>query len=469
MLSKGTKLAILLLMFPSMGWGQGPRACPWAVQHELWYYADRPADLLLHFYERQHKAPDQLQRSREGMLYVELVRADVVLRCDTLWWQIPDSVAYGEGYFTHWMRAVAPGDYLLRARWVPFNDLNAVRLYWDSLHVRDFRAVDLLYEIVLPAPLASAQSNRSPCSSGEWQFDIRSVRPQALHAPMVLKFSIHLRTDGEKYLPVAATAWKVDSTVYQHRSLCMQLAQSREDTSAYMLMLELYDKDMQKRSSLQRVVYTVGDGLVSGACGSDAVHLDWVDTMTPRQLRYALRALAVGLSGHERARIAKVLKKASVDTMRHLLSALWLRIAPFHTRRHYERYMQRARWADEAFYSGFGYGFETDRGRIYMRYGPPDDRIVEEQEPDAYPYEIWIYQTTADGQRNVRFLFYNPSLASGQYELLHSTAVGERKNSRWERVLYSRATADPQPQNFIDEKRAPDGILRRARWYFTRY
>ena len=456
-------------MFPSIGWGQRPHSCPWAVQHELWYHADGPPDLLLHFYERQHKAPDQLQRSREGMLYIELVRADVVLRCDTLWWQIPDTVPYGQGYFTHWMRAVAPGDYLLRTRWVPFNDFDAVPLYWDSLHVANYEEDDVLYEIVLPVPVASAQGNRSPCTSGEWYFDIRSVRPQAHHTPMVLKFSIHNRAKENTFVPLAATAWKVDSAVYQNRSLCLRLGQSQGETVAYKVVLELYDKDMQKRSSLQRVVYRVGDGLVSGACGSDAVHLEWVDTMTPVQLRYALRALAVGLSGHDRARIARVLKGASPDTMRQLLSALWLRVAPFHTRRHYEQYMQRARWADAAFYSGFGYGFETDRGRIYMRYGPPDDRIVEEQEPDAYPYEIWIYQTTADGQRNVRFLFYNPSLASGQYELLHSTAVGERKNSRWERVLYSRAIADPQPQNFIDEKRAPDGILRRARWYFTRY
>jgi|GEM_PF-6642221 len=414
MLSTAHKIAILLFIFPSAGWGQAPHTCRWAVQHELWYYVDKNPDLQLHFFERPSKSTDQLQRTREGMLYIELVRADHVMRCDTLWWQIPDSVPYGRGYFTHWMHAVAPGEYQLNARWVPFNDLNAVRLYEDSLFVRDYKEDDLLYEIVLPSPIASVQNAQKLCTSRAWNFAVRSVRPRVHPHPMVLKFSLYVRAGPGTFEPLVVTAWKVDTTAYQNRSLCIRWDPARADTATYAVVLEHYDASMQKRSTLRREVYPMGAGLVSGTCGPAAVCLAWVDTMTLQQLRYALRALAVGLSGHDRARIAKVLKKASADTMRHLLSALWLRIAPFHTRRHYERYMQRARWADAAFYSGFGYGFETDRGRIYMRYGPPGAILILQPLPCQWTvravaqHSRWRTQKQPMGTRALQSCYSRP-------------------------------------------------------------
>jgi len=41
-------------------------------------------------------------------------------------------------------------------------------------------------------------------------------------------------------------------------------------------------------------------------------------------------------------------------------------------------------------------GYYTDRGRCYLQYGPPDQRIRQPSEPNSYPYEIWQYYRIKD-------------------------------------------------------------------------
>jgi len=91
-------------------------------------------------------------------------------------------------------------------------------------------------------------------------------------------------------------------------------------------------------------------------------------------------------------------------------------------------------------YTGHGTpGYATDRGFMYLRYGPPTDIITVENESGALPYEIWQYNTLT--QRNHRdvsdafFLFYRPQGAL-DYKLLHSTVEGELQNEAWRTYLY---------------------------------
>lgn len=82
-------------------------------------------------------------------------------------------------------------------------------------------------------------------------------------------------------------------------------------------------------------------------------------------------------------------------------------------------------------------GYETDRGRVYLQYGPPNSRIVSESEPNSYPYEIWHFYSL-NNQRNRRFVFFNRSFATNDWELLHSDAFGEIQNHNWQIALQQR-------------------------------
>ena len=189
----------------------------------------------------------------------------------------------------------------------------------------------------------------------------------------------------------------------------------------------------------------------------------WVDTLSEQSVIYALRAVAPILSGHEVETLNYLLAKSEAQYRSNFLHHVWSSRYGQNAEVAYGQYMEVANALHIMFRSGFGYGFETDRGRVYLKYGRPDQRIEIEDDQGAYPYEIWYYnKLTETGQSDVRFLFYNPSLATNDYLLLTSTCRGERSNPRWEVVLY-RNSAGALNDNAVDASRVQDGYRRRAR------
>jgi GWxTD domain-containing protein len=93
-------------------------------------------------------------------------------------------------------------------------------------------------------------------------------------------------------------------------------------------------------------------------------------------------------------------------------------------------------------------GYETERGRVYLKYGPPNSIMERPNESNSYPYEIWHYYRI-DRFSNKRFVFYNPDLITNDYDLLHSDMYGERFNYRWQIDLRKRNT----PFESVDDTR----------------
>lgn len=84
-------------------------------------------------------------------------------------------------------------------------------------------------------------------------------------------------------------------------------------------------------------------------------------------------------------------------------------------------------------------GYESDRGRIYIQYGPPDRVERVPNEKNALPYEVWFYYTSGD-KSNLKFLFFQPGMIAAQMFLLHSNVNDELINPYWKEQLLQ----DPQ-------------------------
>lgn len=85
-------------------------------------------------------------------------------------------------------------------------------------------------------------------------------------------------------------------------------------------------------------------------------------------------------------------------------------------------------------------GYETERGRVYLKYGPPNTRTKEYHEPSAYPYEIWHYYKIGS-QQNRKFIFYNTDLVTNNFTILYSDVLGEQTgNKNWQAELHRRDT-----------------------------
>ena len=96
----------------------------------------------------------------------------------------------------------------------------------------------------------------------------------------------------------------------------------------------------------------------------------------------------------------------------------------------FKKYMKRIRECDKLYATRIMRGYETDRGRVFIQYGKANSIALDYNDPASYPYEIWHYYQ-AKNQRNVKFIFYNSDLITNNFELLHSTALGERNDYQW--------------------------------------
>lgn len=128
----------------------------------------------------------------------------------------------------------------------------------------------------------------------------------------------------------------------------------------------------------------------------------------------------------------------------------WLERDKLSPEKAWDEYFVRVMQANKNFKSVSLEGYQTDRGRVYLQYGQPN--VIDEQyfEPAAYPYEIWHFYQLGD-QRNKKFVFYTHDMATNDFQLIHSDAVGELNNYRWQTVIYRR-TWDP---NSIDDAIIP--------------
>lgn len=81
-------------------------------------------------------------------------------------------------------------------------------------------------------------------------------------------------------------------------------------------------------------------------------------------------------------------------------------------------------------------GWATDRGRVYISYGPWDERDDYPAPRVGNPFSIWYYHALEKG---VVFVFEDER-SDNEYRLVHSTAKGERYNKTWADYLVQSMT-----------------------------
>ncbi len=96
-------------------------------------------------------------------------------------------------------------------------------------------------------------------------------------------------------------------------------------------------------------------------------------------------------------------------------------------------YLKRVQYADDHFTVGNTPGWRTDRGRVYIVYGKPDQIDRHPNESNSKPYEIWYYNSIQGG---VSFDFVDRT-GFGNYTLVNSTARNEVHDDNWQQYLDS--------------------------------
>ena len=155
-------------------------------------------------------------------------------------------------------------------------------------------------------------------------------------------------------------------------------------------------------------------------------------------LEECIRCLApISHSDEQPYIISDSLSGVSMPELKRFFYYFWLSRDSLHPLDAWHKYLSDVIKVDNSFNMHDQKGYRTDRGRIYLQYGPPNIRNVEKMNPATYPHEIWEYYKLPDGQTDVKFVFYSTAIETNNYVLLHSTATGELHNPQWQSALYS--------------------------------
>ena len=158
-------------------------------------------------------------------------------------------------------------------------------------------------------------------------------------------------------------------------------------------------------------------------------------------------------------------KTAGVDILQRFLYSFWVERDELNPEYAWEEYAILVAAVNKEFRAGRNKGYQTDRGRVYLQYGPPNimvDRSFDSgssgftntedsdyQEGGLVPYQIWRYDIL--GSQTARtFVFANKHIAAQTYDLIHSDAQGEIYNPQWQTEL-SRQRYNPRLEQRKDK------------------
>jgi GWxTD domain-containing protein len=236
-------------------------------------------------------------------------------------------------------------------------------------------------------------------------------------------------------------------------------------TGNYNLVVEVRDKDNKLQADQKCFIQRKNKAVQMNEADLNSIDINTtfagnyknIDTV----MSY-LRCLRPIASNSEVEFIEHQLKEKKLTLMQQFLFVFWKTRYPENAEANWLSYYKEVVKTNKEFGTYGLKGYDTDRGRVYLQYGPPDQRTESEHEPSAYPYEIWEYNSLVDKKQIItnpnnrqsgkKFVFYNPDLVTNKYRLIHSTAKGEIYNTNWELLIHKRDTQSNNP----DKDKAPD-------------
>lgn len=135
--------------------------------------------------------------------------------------------------------------------------------------------------------------------------------------------------------------------------------------------------------------------------------------------------------------------KLSLDAKRRFLAQFWQKRDPTPGTPQNERregFYKAIEYANQAFREGGRRpqsGWRSDRGRIYAKFGTPDQTYKRQQEGRAAPYEVWSY---AKGKGS--YYIFSDRSGFGAYTLIYSNDLREPGLPGWGELLGGPAVED---------------------------
>jgi len=199
----------------------------------------------------------------------------------------------------------------------------------------------------------------------------------------------------------------------------------------YDLVLILSDSLGRELARSQRVIYLHNPQIKQSTTEFAGDQQHEFSGMTFKELEEEFRtAQYIALSDE----IKTFEKLTTIESIRGFMRKFWTRVETENRdRTNLTRaiFIQRVSLANQRYGGQSKEGWRSDRGRVYLLYGEPDEIQRYPNFTNNRPYEIWSYHQLDGG---VEFVFVDLT-GFNEYTLVHSTKRGEIVDYNWEKLL----------------------------------
>lgn len=206
-------------------------------------------------------------------------------------------------------------------------------------------------------------------------------------------------------------------------------------TGGYELRLAVLDEANEAVAEQRKRFFVVNPNVAAPELAGGAADLDETRfaVMGEEEVDRALRQARALASSSELSQMGRL---QSLDARRAFLTTFWRNRdddADPSQNLAYNEFQERLRAVDR-FGRGTLPGFETARGRVYLKYGQPAEVDPRPLEPNMVAHEVWTYYDIP-GHGGRRIFVFADREGMNMYDLLYSDVTGEPAPPNWEQQL----------------------------------
>ena len=195
----------------------------------------------------------------------------------------------------------------------------------------------------------------------------------------------------------------------------------------YKFVAEITDEVTQRKAGQKRTFYILRE---AASKQDEAEPQDAYAGLSGTQLDDIYQVVSIIMDKREK----RLYEESDEVGKRNVLTTFWERRDPDPETTINEfkvEFYQRVQAANRDFGSESDSGWKTDRGRVLIKYGPPNNIEKMQSALDQKPWITWQYYDIEGG---VDFIFVDRT-GYGSFQLVHSDASDEVQDADWERFL----------------------------------